>query len=78
MLHPTILKAQDEGDVAFDTRSDAAFGDATVPLREFLRARHVRSGREQHFCVVGYKSGSGDDKRAWIRVLQPGMARRYP
>jgi hypothetical protein len=62
----TVLKAQDEGDVAFDTRPDAAFGDATAALREFLRAHHVRSHRDQHFCIAGYQSGSGDDRRAWI------------
>jgi hypothetical protein len=62
----TPLRAQDAGDVAFDTRSDAAFGDATVPLQEFLRAQHVRSHRVQHFCVAGYQSASGDVQRAWI------------
>src|SRR5690349_6824556 len=60
------LQAQDVEDVPFDTRADSAFGDATIPLREFLRDQHVRSRRAQHFCISGYRSAKGDDRRAWI------------
>lgn len=65
-LDPTVLVAQEAGDVAFDVRSDANFGDATVALREFLRDANIRSPRVQHFCVVGYQSSDGGDKRAWV------------
>jgi hypothetical protein len=62
----TSLRAQDVGDVVFDTRSDSAFGDATAALREFLRDQNVRSRRDQHFCIAGYRSANGEDSRAWI------------
>src|ERR1022692_1410126 len=60
------LRAQDVGDVAFDTRLNAAFGEATAALREFLRAQHLHNHRTQHFCIAGYQSANGDDRRAWI------------
>jgi hypothetical protein len=49
----------------FDTRANAAFGDATVPLRLFLEKRsEVALQKPQHFCVVGTStSGSG---AAWV------------
>jgi hypothetical protein len=65
-FNPSLLKAQDAGDSAFDTRTDPAFGDPTDALREFLRDQRVHTHRPQHFCIVGYRSASGDDKRAWV------------
>ncbi len=56
--------AQDEGDHFFDTRSEPGFGDATIPLREFLRVRRVAAANPQHFCIAGYRSAT--DVRAWI------------
>jgi hypothetical protein len=55
---------QDEGDRPFDPRLDPGFGDASVPLREFLRDRHVRARAPQHFCIAGYQNGG--EKRAWV------------
>ncbi len=71
-LFETTAQAQDPGDVALDFRSDPAFGDPTIPLREFLRDRHVHSRRAQHFCAVGYQSPGGEDKRAWIHWTEGG------
>jgi hypothetical protein len=55
---------QSEGNHPFDTRSNLHFGDATVPLREFLRDRHVRTSKTQHFCIVGYQDRDGE--QAWV------------
>ncbi len=56
--------AQDAGDRPFDFRSDAAFANAEGALQEFLRDRHVRSSKVQHFCIVGYQNAS--EERAWV------------
>ena len=65
-LNPIMLIAQDAGDIAFDTKSDASFGDATTALHKFMHNVHMRSHRVQHFCVVGYQSADTSDKRAWV------------
>lgn len=44
----------------FDTRADAAFGDATEALTTYLAAQEQPVGGAQHFCVVGYRQPSGD------------------
>lgn len=67
------LLAQDSGDVPFDTRADAAFGDPTLALREFLRDRHIKSHKPQHFCAVGYQDASGMSRRAWVHWPQGGQ-----
>ena len=59
------LLAQDSR-TPFDTKSDVLFGDATVPLRELLRDRHVRSHNVQHFCVIGLQNANGEGKQAWV------------
>ena len=60
--------AQDQGDGPLTTRTNPAFGDATVPLQEFLRDRHIHTSKSQHFCVVGYQGST--DSRAWIHWVE--------
>ena len=62
----TPARAQDAGDLPFDPRPDAAFGDATAALTEFLHSQQVRTHRVQHFCIAGYQSANRDEQRAWI------------
>ena len=59
---------QDEGDRPFDARSSPYFGDATIPLREFLNDRHISTAKTQHFCIVGYQNTT--DGRAWIHWVE--------
>lgn len=60
--------AQDQSNTPFTTRTNPNFGDATVPLREFLRERHTHASKTQHFCVVGYQDAS--ENRAWIHWVE--------
>ena len=66
LLGALAVNAQDPGDVVFDFRADAGFGDATAGLREFLRARHLRTAHAQHFCAVGFQDSGNREKRVWI------------
>lgn len=63
-LVSVTASAQEEGNRPFDTRSEPHFGDATVPLREFLHEHHTIATKPQHFCVAGYRSGT--ETHAWI------------
>jgi hypothetical protein len=67
LLLTPLAVAQDPRDILFDPLSDTAFGDPRPALREFLRSQHVsRWKRAQNFCLVGYQSASGNERRAWV------------
>lgn len=56
----------------FDTRTNAAFGDATVPLRLFLEKRaDVALQKPQHFCIVGTSTMNGG--QAWVHWNEGNM-----
>ena len=52
------------GMTLFDTRTAAAFGDATEPLGVMLSGVSPRPTAPQTFCVVGYRAADGS-QRAW-------------
>lgn len=60
--------AQDQTDAPLTTRTSPNFGDATIPLREFLRDRHAHTSKTQHFCIVGYQDNT--ESRAWIHWVE--------
>lgn len=51
--------AAEPAPIIFDTRSDPAFGDATVPLKVYLDRATPAPHGPQHFCVVGYSYSDG-------------------
>jgi hypothetical protein len=57
--------AQDATDAFFDTRKAEHFGDARLPLREYLRTKLPLKQNHHHFCVIGYQ-GADKSRRAWV------------